>query len=559
MPTTGIPPRPGSPESATLVVLQAYDDPGSSGTAGHAQLDTEDTSPLDSPNRSDSRLSAISCSSTVNLVQPHSDSRPHYRGEFKESPFRWNYPSLSDLPMDPQEVVSKNVTSNGEKPAMRMWEGWKLIICCSWLNVLLLLIPVSWVLSSVLGRHHKLVFTCGVTFLHMNFSSSRATVCILSMIPLVKLHDLSTRELAIRFGGTKTGLLNASMYQCRCTTPPAAYHFALSGAQESSAVEQRKAILKMSHGVSIVLLLIYVFYLLFQLWSHRHLYKDTKQKSNRLSVKIPAYPRFISERRMFSGDMLRTSKSESDSIRWRSSTAGSRMGTLLGTTSGQYSLHSQSEATLTTSSLNLPATVEKTVDPHQDPHPTIRLVTQALKDHEIDASSRTSELSLPKSRWRSEDEASTITEDTHHNLPEPMNPIALPPPGQGSTLSTRSFKEPRLSLTLTLLLLVTVTILVTFNAEELVESMDGIAMSISKQWVGLILLPAVSSIAECVTAMNVSVKDQLGLSVSVAVGSAIQIALLIIPFMVTLGWLLNKPLALLFDPFESIVLYISGK
>lgn len=70
--------------------------------------------------------------------------------------------------------------------------------------------------------------------------------------------------------------------------------------------------------------------------------------------------------------------------------------------------------------------------------------------------------------------------------------------------------------------------------------MDGIAMSVSKQWVGLILLPAVSSIAgqphfmlgriltlkqlpesECVTLMNVSVKDQLGLSVSVAVGSAI--------------------------------------
>ncbi len=28
--------------------------------------------------------------------------------------------------------------------------------------------------------------------------------------------------------------------------------------------------------------------------------------------------------------------------------------------------------------------------------------------------------------------------------------------------------------------------------------------------------------------------------------------------MVILGWVLDKPLALLFDPFESIVLYISG-
>ena len=29
--------------------------------------------------------------------------------------------------------------------------------------------------------------------------------------------------------------------------------------------------------------------------------------------------------------------------------------------------------------------------------------------------------------------------------------------------------------------------------------------------------------------------------------------------MILLGWALDKPLALLFDPFESIVLYISGK
>ena len=28
--------------------------------------------------------------------------------------------------------------------------------------------------------------------------------------------------------------------------------------------------------------------------------------------------------------------------------------------------------------------------------------------------------------------------------------------------------------------------------------------------------------------------------------------------MILLGWALDKPLALLFDPFESIVLYVSG-
>jgi Ca2+:H+ antiporter len=310
---------------------------------------------------------------------------------------------------------------------------------------------------------------------------------------------------------------------------PAAYHFALSGAQESTAVEQRKAILKMSHGVSIVLLFIYVFYLLFQFWSHRHLYKDMKQKSHKL------------------GETLKASKSESPSV------AGSRLGALLGASGRQINLRSPSETTLTTSSVNAPVNDEKTIDSH----PTIRLVTQGLKDHGTDPSPGSSGPSLPKSRWQSEDDVSIITEETHRNPPGSMSTVALAPPGQGSTLSVESFKEPRMSLTMTLLLLTTVTILATFNAEELVESMDGIAMSISKQWIGLILLPAVTSIAECVTAMNVSVKDQLGLSVSVAVGSAIQITLLIIPFMVTLGWALNKPLALLFDPFESVVLYIS--
>lgn len=200
---------------------------------------------------------------------------------------------------------------------------------------------------------------------------------------------------------------------------------------------------------------VYVFYLLFQLWSHRHLYKDTKQKSNRLSVKMPIHPRFISERRIFSGETLRTSQSDSNSIRWRSSSiTGLRMGTFLGTSSKQFGLHSPSETTLATSSLNIPVNVEKSTDSH----PTIRLVVQGLKDHGTDTSSGSSGPSLPTSRWRSEDEVSTVTEEAYHNFPEPMSTAALPPPGQGSTLSVESFKEPRLSLTLTLLLLTTVTI-----------------------------------------------------------------------------------------------------
>jgi len=116
---------------------------------------------------------------------------------------------------------------------------------------------------------------------------------------------------------------------------------------------------------------------------------------------------------------------------------------------------------------------------------------------------------------------------------------------------------PQLGWIVTLSLLVLVTILVAVNAESLVESMDELSGSISKEWVALILLPMMNCIAECLTAINVSRKDRLTLSISVAVGSTIQTALFVIPFMVILGWILDKPLPLLFDPFESIVLYIS--
>jgi Ca2+:H+ antiporter len=65
--------------------------------------------------------------------------------------------------------------------------------------------------------------------------------------------------------------------------------------------------------------------------------------------------------------------------------------------------------------------------------------------------------------------------------------------------------------------------LVAVTAEFLVDSIDGLTESgaISKEFVGVILLPIVGNAAEHVTAVTVSVKDKLTLSLGVAVGSSI--------------------------------------
>jgi Ca2+:H+ antiporter len=43
------------------------------------------------------------------------------------------------------------------------------------------------------------------------------------------------------------------------------------------------------------------------------------------------------------------------------------------------------------------------------------------------------------------------------------------------------------------------------------------------------------------------VKDKIDLSISVAVGSSIQIALFVIPVIQLLAWTISKPMTLMFD------------
>jgi len=120
-------------------------------------------------------------------------------------------------------------------------------------------------------------------------------------------------------------------------------------------------------------------------------------------------------------------------------------------------------------------------------------------------------------------------------------------------------EKPEMGMNTTIILLIVVTVLVAITAEFLVDSIDELTSTghISKGFVGLILLPIVGNAAEHVTAVTVSVRNKITLSLGVAVGSSIQIALFVIPFIVILGWILGKPLTLLFDPFESIVLFLS--
>ncbi|KAL9080691.1 MAG: hypothetical protein Q9157_000578 [Trypethelium eluteriae] len=107
--------------------------------------------------------------------------------------------------------------------------------------------------------------------------------------------------------------------------------------------------------------------------------------------------------------------------------------------------------------------------------------------------------------------------------------------------------------------LVVVTIMVAVCADYLVDSIDSIVeeSGVSKTFIGLVLLPIVGNAAEHVTACVVAYKDKMDLAIGVAIGSSMQIALFVTPFLVILGWIIDKPMTLHFQTFETVVFFLS--
>jgi Ca2+:H+ antiporter len=120
-------------------------------------------------------------------------------------------------------------------------------------------------------------------------------------------------------------------------------------------------------------------------------------------------------------------------------------------------------------------------------------------------------------------------------------------------------EEKGMTWPVALLALAAITVLVAVCSEYLVDSIDGIthAWGISETFAGMILLPIVGNAAEHLTAVTVSIKGKIDLAIGVAVGSSQQIAMMVTPLMVILGWIIGQPMSLYFEIFETAVLFMT--
>ncbi len=100
------------------------------------------------------------------------------------------------------------------------------------------------------------------------------------------------------------------------------------------------------------------------------------------------------------------------------------------------------------------------------------------------------------------------------------------------------------------------TVGIALMSEFLVNSVEPVTrqLGFSEFFVGIIIIPLIGNVAEHIVAVEVALKNQMDLSLSIALGSSLQIALFVAPVLVFISLLLGNPLALEFNAFEVLAL-----
>jgi Ca2+:H+ antiporter len=83
--------------------------------------------------------------------------------------------------------------------------------------------------------------------------------------------------------------------------------------------------------------------------------------------------------------------------------------------------------------------------------------------------------------------------------------------------------------------------LVTFCFKFIVNSISNITANstVSTTFISLILLLIIGNATKYITAVTVAYKDEISLVINIITKFSIQIALLVLPFIIILGWIIG--------------------
>jgi Ca2+:H+ antiporter len=128
---------------------------------------------------------------------------------------------------------------------------------------------------------------------------------------------------------------------------------------------------------------------------------------------------------------------------------------------------------------------------------------------------------------------------------------------ESATNHVTAVHKPNLKLWIGIL--VAATLGIAFESEIFVGVVEEATagLGLTPFFTGVILLPLVGGAAEYVTAVNVAIKNNMDLSVSVAMGSSMLVALLVAPLLVLVGLAIGQPMDLSFNLFEVVAVAVA--
>ena len=97
---------------------------------------------------------------------------------------------------------------------------------------------------------------------------------------------------------------------------------------------------------------------------------------------------------------------------------------------------------------------------------------------------------------------------------------------------------------------------IVFMSEVLVHAVEGVTeeFGLSELFIGLIIVPLVGNVAEHLVAVQVAIKNKMDLSMTISLGSSLQIALFVAPVLVFISLLFDDKLVLVFSTYELVAL-----
>ncbi len=129
-----------------------------------------------------------------------------------------------------------------------------------------------------------------------------------------------------------------------------------------------------------------------------------------------------------------------------------------------------------------------------------------------------------------------------------QSPLTYPPENR-----TLQLQWP---LGVSLIILALATVGVAWLSELLVGSVENVIskFGLSEFFLGIILIPIVGNVAEHLVAVQMAHRNQMDLSMEIALSSSLQIALFVAPLLVFVSLFMGHPLTLIFNQFELLAL-----